>query len=162
MNKLTLAFDSVLCYTRIMDTLPSELLPLSQACELLRRARRPRDVQSLRDRIRRGTLRGVRLGHYWYVFRGDIERLARQTYHSKGGRPHSVTDSSTQYAEGRLAVDINEVLRMGTLPIETRFSSMLGAQAFMFGIKRGQLEKQYPKLSQRDLVLKMFEVLSNG
>lgn len=145
-----------------MNTLPNDLIPLSQACELLRLARRPRDIQSLRDRIRRGTLRGVRQGHFWYVYRDDIERLARQTYHRQGGRPRSITNSSKPYAEGRLAVDVAEVLRMGTLPIETRFSSMLGAQAFMFGIKRGQLERQYPKLSSRELVLKMFEVLSRG
>ncbi len=140
----------------------SDLLSLSEAAEVLRKANRPRSLQTLRDRIKRGTLRGIRRGRYWYVYRVDIKRLTSQPYRSEGGRPHSITASSSVYAEGRLAVDVDEVLRLGTLPLETRTSAMLGGQAMLIGIKQARLKQRYPRLSPRDLALKMFQELWDG
>ncbi len=145
-----------------MSSPTSDLVPLAEAVILLRKAHRPRGLQTLRDRIQRGTLRGVQKGRYWYLYRDDVARLMREHYRSKGGRPCSITPASAAYAVGRLAVDVDEVIRMGTLPLETRVSAMLGAQVLLLGIKRGQVEQKYPRLSARDGVFKMFEELQNG
>lgn len=145
-----------------MDSPVADLLSLSEAAALLRKVHRPRGIQTLRDRIKRGTLRGIRRGRYWYVYRADIERLANLPYHPEGGRPRSVTTSSSAYAEGTLTVDVDEVLRLGTLTIEKRISAMLGGQAFLIGIRQARLKRRYPRLGARDLVLKMFEELWDG
>lgn len=138
------------------------LIPLSAAVEMLRQARRPRDIQSLRDRIKRGTMRGVRIGGRWYVYREDVERLAHEPYHPQGGRPRSVSESSAAYAQGRLAVDVDEVLRLASTPLAKRFAVLLEAQALLFGIKRAQLDRRFPKLSAAERVIKMFEELQDG
>ncbi len=145
-----------------MDTPGTHLLSLSEAAVLLRQAHRPRNPQTLRDRIRRGTLQGIRRGRYWYIYRDDLVRLAREPYRTKGGRPPSITSASAAYEKGCLSVDVDEVLRAGALPLETRFSAMMGAQALLFGIKRGQLEQVFPGLPPRDQVIKLFEELKDG
>ncbi len=145
-----------------MDSPVSNMLSLPEAVGLLRKAHSPRGLQALRDQIRRGTLRAVRRGRFWYVYRDDIKRLARQPSSPKGGRPRAITDSSSSFAQGRLFGDVSEILRMGSVPIETRITAMLGGQAFFLSILKARLERQHPRLSPRDLVLKMFQEPQDG
>lgn len=111
----------------------SELLSLVQAARYLHRAGRPRSVQSLYDRVRRGTLYAVRIGREWYIPRTEVKRLARQPYHRAGGRPRL---RASQVAPTHFVFDKPDdgtLLRLAQLSVAKRGRAQLEAQAFLRG-----------------------------
>ncbi len=138
----------------------AELYSLVQAAQFLRRARRPRSVQSLYDRIRRGTLYAVRVGRDWYIPRSEVRRLARQPYHRKGGRPRL---HPGQAALGWISFDVpaaSDSARLAKLTVAKRGRAQLEAQAFLRGTIRARLHRTFPELSPREISTKLLEELA--
>jgi hypothetical protein len=114
-------------------------------------------VQSLYDRIRRGTLYAVRIGRDWYIPRTEVKRLAQQPYHRAGGRPRRRADESTPTHFDM--PDDSTIMRLARLTVAKRGRAQLEAQAFLRGTIRARLRRVYPHLSPREITLKMFEEL---
>jgi|GEM_PF-5133644 len=68
---------------------------------------------------------------------------------------------NTKQAEG-LYVDADEIRRAGAVPRALRIRGMLDAQAFWFGIQRARLARRFPRLTERERVLEMFEELEQS
>ncbi len=137
----------------------SELLTLGQAAQFLNRAHRPRSVQSLYDRIRRGTLYAVRVGRDWYIPRSEVRRLAHQPYHRKGGRSrlHTAKGKPPDISFG--LPEASDVARLAKLTVAQRGRAQLEAQAFLRGTIRARIRRMYPQLSPQEISLKMFQEL---
>ncbi len=142
---------------------PSEWLSLSQVTTLLRRAHKPRHPQSLYDRIRRGTLIGVQHNGKWYIPQSQVQRLLRETYHRRGGRP-KIKDTRTFLARAprrRVEIpDVAEVARLLELPVAKRAKLTLRSHVLTRNMIRARLENQYPHLSRREISLKVMHELS--
>lgn len=137
----------------------SELLSLAEVARYLHRAHRPRSVQSLYDRVRRGTIYAVRIGREWYIPRIEVTRLARQPYHRSGGRPRL---RASQAASTRFVFDKPDdstILRLAQLSVAKRGRAQLESQAFLRGTIRARLRRVYPHLSPREITFKMFAEL---
>ncbi len=131
----------------------SETMSLSQAAAFLRARGRPRHVQSLRERIRGGTLRGTRIGRNWFVLKKDVEFLASQPYHPQGGRPSAVTRNRGAWA------DLAEVQFIAQLPLPKRAQAMYAAQTLLLSTTRARVQRAWPKLEGVALARKVFEEL---
>ncbi len=143
----------------------SELLSLHEATALLRRHRKPRHPQSLYDRIRRGTLTGIQQNGKWYIPRRQVEQLLREPYHRRGGRPRIQDTAMFVQRKPRRQVEIHdaaEVMRMVELPVPKRSALALRAHVLVRNAVRARLELQYPRLSRREINLKVVEELSRG
>lgn len=141
----------------------SEMLSLSQVTALLRRAHKPRHPQSIYDRIQRGTLAGIQRHGKWYIPATQVQKLLQEPYHRRGGRP-TVKDTPTFIARpARRYIeipDVAEVARLVTLPIEKRAKLTLRSHVLTRNLIRARLESQYPKLSRREISLKVVQELS--
>lgn len=137
----------------------SELLSLVQAANYLRGEHRPRSVQSLYDRIRRGTIYAVRIGREWYIPRTEVKRLARQPYHRSGGRPRLRASQAISSHFVFDKPDDTTILRLAQLSVAKRGHAQLEAQAFLRGTIRARLRRVYPHLTPRELTFKMFAEL---
>ena len=140
----------------------SELLTLPQVAALLRRAHKPRHPQSLYDRIRRGTLVGVQQKGKWYIPQPQVQQLLREPYHRRGGRPR-IKDTRTfihRSTRRRIEIpDVAEVARLVTLPVEKRAKLTLRSHMVTRNMIRARLEQRYPRLSRRDISLKVVQEL---
>ena len=142
---------------------PSELLSLFQVVKLLRSAHKPRHPQSLYDRIRRGTLVGVQRKGKWYIPRPYVEQLLHEPYHRRGGRPRiQDTRLFVRHASRRRVEipDVAEVVRLVTLPVEKRAALALRAHVLTRNTLRARFERQFPRLSHREISLKLIAELS--
>jgi len=149
--------------TKVESWDKSELLTLHQTVERLRRAHKPRHPQSLYDRIRRGTLVGVQHNGKWYIPQLQVQQLLREPYHRRGGRP-KIKDTRTfihRPTRRRIEIpDVAEVARLVTLPIEKRAKLALRTHVLTRNTMRARLELQYPRLSRREISLKVVHALS--
>lgn len=132
----------------------SELMSLSQASAFLRSRGRPRHVQSLRERIRSGTLRGIRIGRNWFVLKKDVVFLASLPYHHQGGRP-SIKNIRDQ---GGWA-DLTEIQFIAQIPLPQRAQAMYAAQTLLLSTTRARVQRAWPKLEGVELARKVFEEL---
>ncbi|CAG0947137.1 hypothetical protein ANRL1_03718 [Anaerolineae bacterium] len=141
----------------------AEWVSLTQAAALLRRAHKPRHPQSLYGRIRRGTLAGTQHDGKWFIPANQMQRLLQEPYRRKGGRP-TIKDTPTFIAHAprrRLEIpDVAEVARLVTLPIEKRAKLTIRSHVLTRNLIRARLETQYPKLSRREISLKVVQELS--
>ncbi len=141
----------------------SEWLSLSQVTALLRRAHKPRHPQSLYDRIRRGTLTGAQHNGKWYIPQSQVQQLLREPYRHRGGRPR-IKDTPTFIARSlrrRIEIpDVAEVARLVALPVEKRVKLTLRSHFLTRNMIRARLESQYPRLSRREVSLKVVQELS--
>ncbi|MGE5264130.1 MAG: hypothetical protein ACM3S0_12185 [Acidobacteriota bacterium] len=132
----------------------SELMSLSQASAFLRSRGRPRHVQSLRERIRSGMLRGTRIGRNWFLLKKDVEFLASLPYHPQGGRP------ATKNIRGRGGwVDLTEIQFIAQTPLPKRAQAMYAAQTLLLSTTRARVRRVWPKLVGVELARKVFEEL---
>lgn len=141
---------------------PSELFSLPQVAALLRRAHKPRHPQSLYDRIRRGTLAGVQQNGKWYIPQPQVQQLLHEPYHRRGGRP-KIKDTHTflrRPTRRRIEIpDVAEVARLVTLPVAKRVKLTLRSHALMRNMIRARLESRYPRLSRREISVKVIQEL---
>ncbi len=141
----------------------SEWLSLSQVTALLRRAHKPRHPQSLYDRIRRGTLAGAQHNGKWYIPQSQVQQLLREPYRHHGGRPRiKETRTFLEHAPRRRIEipDVAEVARLVTLPVAKRAKLTLRSHVVTRNMLRARLESQYPRLSRREISLKLVQELS--
>lgn len=159
---------SIRWHTRITTMQPeewnsAEWFSLTQVVALLRRAHKPRHPQSIYDRIQRGTLMGVQHNGKWYIPATQVKRLLQETYHRRGGRP-AIKDTPTfiaRSARRRIEIpDVAEVARLVTLPIEKRAKLTIRSHVLTRNMIRARLEGQYPKLSRREISMKVVQELS--
>jgi hypothetical protein len=135
----------------------SEMMSLSQASAFLHRRGRPRHVQSLRERIRRGTLRGTHIGRNWFVLKKDVEFLASLPYHPQGGRP-----GTKKVRRPGGWVDLAEVQFIARLPLAKRAQAMYAAQTLLLSTTRARVQRAWPKLEGVALARKVFEELEKS
>lgn len=142
-----------------------ELLSLPEAAALLRRAHKPRHPQSLYDRVRRGTLVGERRQGKWYLPREEVEKLLREPYHRRGGRPRIQDTATFLHRKPRRTIeipDVAEVARLINLPVAKRAALAIRAHAVVRNTVRARLERRYPHRSRRAISLQVIEELSRG
>ena len=148
---------------KLDERISSEMFSLSQVTALLRRARKPRHPQSLYDRIRRGTLVGIQRHGKWYIPANQVQKLLQEPYHRRGGRP-AIKDTPTFIAKSarrRIEIpDVAEVVSLVTLQIEKRAKLTIRSHVLTRNLIRARLESQYPKLSRREISLKVVQELS--
>ena len=175
----TLELFAHLCYNEVVTTLgwqrikgmpidewnTTELLSLPQVAALLRRAHKPRHPQSLYDRIRRGTLVGVRQNGKWHIPEPQVQQLLLEPYHRRGGRPKIKDTRMFIHRPTRRRVeipDVPEIARLLRLPVEKRAKLALRTHILARNTVRARLELQYPRLSRREISLKVVAELSRG
>ena len=145
------------------ERISSEMFSLSQVTALLRRAHKPRHPQSIYDRIRRGTLAGIQRDGKWYLPATQVQKLLQEPYHRRGGRP-AIKDTPTfiaRSARRRIEIpDVAEVARLVTLPIEKRAKLTIRSHVLTRNMIRARLESRYPKLSRREISMKVVQELS--
>lgn len=149
--------------TREFEWDPNDLLSIAEVTAWLKRKGKPRHPQSLYDRIRRGTLYGVKIHGRWYIPRPYVEQLAREPYRRRGGRPRLYDTSLPLATRHRIdRPDYAEVERLARLPVSRRLRLALEIQTLQLNLIRARLAQQYPRLDRRALNLKLIEELQHG